>query len=104
MAEVTLNIHGRNYGVACDDGQERRLVELGRYIDRKMKEISGAGAASNESHLMVLTALMLADEVFDLKEQGPGDSGSHAHEAAITEAIGQLSERIDSVTGRIQKV
>ncbi len=60
MAEVTLTINGRNYGVACDDGQEDRLRDLGYYIDQRMREIAQAGAAGNESHLMILASLMLA--------------------------------------------
>ena len=60
MAEVNLAIHGRSYGIACDDGQESRVMEVGRYVDARAREISQAGAAGNETHLMVLTALVLA--------------------------------------------
>ena len=68
MAEVNLTINGRNYGIACDDGQERRVQALGQYVDQRLKEIARAGAASNESHLLFLTSIILADEIFDLKD------------------------------------
>lgn len=68
MAEVKLAINGRLYAIACDDGQEKRVSMLGRYIDARLKEIARAGGASNESHLLALTALVLADEIHDLRE------------------------------------
>lgn len=54
MAEVTLEINGRNYGITCEDGQEQRVKDLGVYVDSRLKEITKAGAASNDMHLMVL--------------------------------------------------
>lgn len=69
MSEVTIKINNRGFGVSCDPGQEQRLVDLSYYVDSRLKQIASAGAASNESHLLVLTALVLADEIYDLKEQ-----------------------------------
>ncbi len=110
MAEVTLTINGRNYGIACDDGQEKRVRDLGYYIDQRMREIARAGAATNESHLMVLTSLMLADEIFDLRdnigsmeEQVQQSSRGARDDDAIAGAIGELADRIDDISGRIQK-
>ena len=110
MAEVTLTINGRNYGISCEDGQEQRVVDLGQYVDRRLKEISKAGAAANESHLLVLTALMLADEIYDLRENigvlGDEVEQSTAFkkdETIIIQAIDQLADRIDHIADRIQK-
>ena len=55
MAELNLNIHGHTYGVACDDGQEERVYEVGEYVNQRATAIATAGAASNETHLLVLT-------------------------------------------------
>lgn len=112
MAEINLSINGRNYGIACDDGQEQRVVELGQYVDSRLKEIARAGAASNESHLLVLTALVLADEVKDLQDGAANNNGSiasglsitEADEEAIVEAIDHMAARIDSIAGNLQKL
>ena len=71
MAEISVNINGRKYGMECDDGQESRVVDLGQYVDHKVKQIAAAGAATGESHLLVLTSLMLADEILELKSMWP---------------------------------
>ena len=44
MAEVNLTIDGRSYPVACDDGQERRLMQLGSYVEQRMREASVSGS------------------------------------------------------------
>lgn len=112
MAEVNVLINGRNYGIACDDGQEQRVLDLGRYVDARLKEIAKAGAASTESHLLVLTALVLADEIFDLKdgmvavqrESKAGIRLSEQDEGDIVAIIDQLAARIDAIAGGLQKL
>lgn len=68
MAHVNLQIHGKSYGIACDEGQEARVADLGAYVDARLKDIAGSGAASTEAHLLVLTALVMADEIYELRE------------------------------------
>ncbi len=109
MSEVNLIINGRGYDISCDDGQEDRVQTLGKHIDERLKEISRAGAATNENHLLVLTSLVMADELFTLREQvaNMGDeakdvSSLKEEEAAIAGAIDTLADRIDSIADRIQ--
>jgi cell division protein ZapA len=110
MAEVTLNINGRSFSISCDDGQEQRVRDLGYYVDSRVKDIARAGAATNEAHLLFLASLMLADEVFELKDNIDEMGGQieeenllRADEIAIAQAIDHLADRIDVIAGRIQK-
>lgn len=110
MGQVNLTINGRSFGMECDDGQEQRVLDLGNYVDSKIKNISAAGAASNENHLLVLTSLMLADEVHELRENLAA-LGEHVEskevqdeqDKLVSEAIDTLASRIDSIASRIQK-
>ena len=111
MAEISITINGRNYGIACDDGQEKRVGELARFVDTRLREIARAGAATNESHLLVLTAIILADEIADLKASGAISPGSTTgvritddEEEAIVSAIDLLAARIDAIAGNLQKL
>lgn len=111
MAQVNLTINGKNFGMECDDGQEQRVMDLGNYVDAKIQNISSAGAASNENHLLVLTSLMLADEVHELRENLSA-LGEHVEskenmderEQILTQAIGTLADRIDAISARIKSV
>ena len=109
MGEVNITISGRNYGISCQDGQEERVHNLGEYVDQRLKSISQAGAATSENHLLVLTALMLSDEVFDLREnvgtqteQLQSAQANQNDEAEVAQAIDQLANRIDQIAKRIQ--
>lgn len=109
MAEVKITINGRTFGISCEDGQERRVSELARYVDTRLREIAKAGAASNESHLLVLASLMLSDEVFDLREnvarlseQVQNSEVNLEDDAMMAATIDQLAERIERIAHRIQ--
>lgn len=113
MAEVTIYINGRSYDIACDDGQEDRVVELATYIDQKLQHISHSGASYNDSHLVVLTTLVLADELFDLREQTGSAStrttraaasaaNNKEEETAVLRILDQLTKRVDSISNSVQ--
>lgn len=115
MSEVTLKINNRGYSLACDDGQEQRLVDLGHYVDSHLQDIAAAGAATNEAHLLVLTSLVLADEIFELRDtvaqlqdsmsrnvDAPSTGRSEEEEALISEAIDHLASKIEHIAARIQ--
>lgn len=107
MSEITININGRGYDIACDVGQEGRVLDLATYVDQRIKEISRSGAAYNDSHLVVLAALLLANEAMEARENaGLGsplkmdvpvetDGESRADDAAIAELEGTL-ERLEA--------
>lgn len=115
MSEVNLAIHGKSYAIACDDGQESRVEEVGRYVDFRVREIAAAGAAGNENHLLVLTALVLADEIKELQDalrSRPAVTPvphaaagkpriSEEDEQRICNAIQNLTARINSMASRL---
>ncbi|PCI56795.1 MAG: cell division protein ZapA [Alphaproteobacteria bacterium] len=116
MSEVTLKINNRGYSLACDDGQEQRLVDLGHYVDGHLQNIAQAGAATNEAHLLVLTSLVLADEIYELRdsvaqlqnnmaqqgENAPARNRSDEDDVLIAEAIDHLAGKIENIAARIQ--
>jgi|AntRauTorckE6833_2_1112554.scaffolds.fasta_scaffold32725_1 cell division protein ZapA len=74
MAEVTITINGRHYDIACDSGQEGRIIDLAGYLDERIGHISQTGAAYNDSHLQILTLLVVADELFEAREGQVSDN------------------------------
>ena len=114
MAQVTLNINGKDYGIACDDGQEQRVMDLAHYIDEKVKAMVQSGAAKTENHALVLASLVIADEHFDILESATSahaTSGMSIHveqkrqaeeEARIAHSISALADRIDAVAEKMK--
>jgi cell division protein ZapA len=67
MAQVTIRINGFTYPVSCEDGQEQHLTEMAAEVDRRITSIKSLGSQTGESRLLVLAALLLADELHDTK-------------------------------------
>jgi cell division protein ZapA len=112
MAEVNISINGKQYGIACDDGQEQRVLDLANFVDGRLKEIAAAGAGANDSHLLVLTSIVMADELFDARDNASNGSSAplggiqitEADETQITAAIDQMVNRIDTIAGNLAKI
>lgn len=116
MAEVALLINGKEYSLACDEGQEQRILDLGHYIDEKAREL-GAGGGMSDNHRLMLTSLMLADELFETKDRldvekkgaqgvdiaGKDEGVSVEETAALADAINQMAIRIEGLSVRLNK-
>lgn len=118
MADVNILINGRPYEISCDNGQEGRVVDLAAYIDNKLQQIARSGAAYNDAHLLVLTSLVLADELFEAREgetaasartaaaqrhlTTPQNALTKEDELALVRVLDHLTKRIESIAGRVQ--
>ena len=68
MAQVTITINSREYAVACEDGQEVRILQLARMLDEKAKLLTQSGGQVNENMLLAMVGLLLADELTELRK------------------------------------
>lgn len=66
MAQVSLKINGYAYTVGCEDGQEDHLRAMASAVEERMTRVKALGTQSGESRLLVLAALLMADELHDL--------------------------------------
>ena len=108
MAHVNVTINGRSYQLACDDGQEAHLTRLARYMDKRAQELTAAVGHVNESLLLVMTGLVMADELSDvygeLEALRGGRGGSEAASGARARAEETVAARLDAVSGRIEAI
>jgi cell division protein ZapA len=65
VAQLTIKINGYAYTVGCDDGQERHLLQMAADVETRIDSIKALGGQSGESRLLVLAALLMADELHD---------------------------------------
>lgn len=64
MSTVALRIGGKNYTVACADGEEAHLAKLGAMVDAKLRQMEG-NLAPQEAQNLLFAALLLADELHE---------------------------------------
>jgi len=67
MAQVTIRINGYAYTVGCEDGQESHLEQMAADIEQRISSIKAIGGQSGEARLLMLAALLLADELHDTR-------------------------------------
>jgi cell division protein ZapA len=106
MAQVTITINGRNYPVACNAGEEGRIGELARYVDGKVKAFAKEIGAVGEARLLLLTALVLADELAEARELQNGHDGAGNGAALVAEnlagGIDDIAQRIEAIAMRLE--
>ncbi|HZS82303.1 MAG TPA: cell division protein ZapA [Stellaceae bacterium] len=111
MAQVTLTINGRSYPVACDDGQEDRIRQLGQYIERKVAEFAAKLGQIGDARLILMAALVITDELAEATEamrrqrqtgNGAGHDRDAATEAVLAAGIESLAARIEAVAARLE--
>ena len=70
MAVVPIRVNGREYQVACDDGQEEQLQFLAHEVDVRVKSLLRTMRSQPEEAMtLLLASLMMADEIIDNKQE-----------------------------------
>ena len=67
MGQVSVTLHDRIYRLVCDDGEEDRLVELATYVKSKVDHLTREIGYVGDERLMLMAALMIADELWDAR-------------------------------------
>lgn len=105
MSEVTVTIAGRNYTVACADGEESHVAGLGMVLDAKLQQLGGS-LSTLESQNLLFAGLFVADDLHEAKKQlAAAEEATRAAEGAVAthqrEANLALGMR-DQLNGRIR--
>jgi len=69
MAQVTIIVNGHSYVIGCEDGQEKRVAERGREVDAQVRQLAKDVGQLGETRLMLKSALVMADDLAELREQ-----------------------------------
>lgn len=105
MAQVSVTINGRSYPVACDEGEEQRIRDLASMIDGKVNNFARQVGQAGEGRLLVLAALVLADELAEAHE-ALRNGGSTPRQIVdgkdIAAGVDQLAARIEAVAARLE--
>ncbi len=105
MAQVTVTINGRNYPVACNAGEETRIGELARHVDGKVKAFAREAGQVGEARLLLLAALVLADELTearDLSTRASTGNGVAPDEDRLAGSIDTLAARIEAIAVKLE--
>jgi cell division protein ZapA len=109
MATVTVTVNGNPYAVGCENGQEGHVESLARQFDRQVREVAAAVGQVGDLRLFLMSSLMIADEVLDLKarlaqaqsELARLQSDQARSEARAAQALDLAAQRIEALAAQV---
>jgi cell division protein ZapA len=120
MAIVTVKIGGREYHLACDDGQEEHLRLLADDVDDRVRDLNmRMGGNAGEVMGFLLAAITMADELLENKKEIEkltaekariaslvGHNNEHGseyyHSEAVAVTLEEIAERIERIAERVE--
>lgn len=64
-SHINVTINGRQYRMACEEGQEVRLLKLAETLETRVTELRGKFGEIGDARLTVMAALTVCDELLD---------------------------------------
>lgn len=83
MKNIEITINGHNYTLACDDGQESHVEQLAEEVSMRAVQMAEGMGNANETMVLVMTCLMLADELYESRQEA---GALHEHLAMMKAA------------------
>jgi len=116
MASINANIAGRQFRLACEDGQEEHLQALARDLDERIEGLRKKFGEIGDTRLTVMAGLMVSDELAEASRKlrrmeeeltahqdarvVAADRAKAASEAVVG-AFNSAAERLEGITKKL---
>ena len=105
MAQVDVSVNGQSYRIACEDGQEDRLVDLAAMVDEKVLGLVNQIGQVGSNRLLVMAALVIADELVDLKNEAGSsqelEDNSYQQDTVLV--LQEITKRIVNIADQVEQ-
>jgi len=110
MPELNVTINGRNYAIACEEGQEEHTNRLADYVRVRVEELVESVGQIGDARLLLMASLLVSDELSDAyaeiaaaetDELATNNSGEAAPDA-FAETVENLAERAEAIAERLE--
>jgi cell division protein ZapA len=113
MSHINVTINGRQYRMACEEGQEVRLLKLAEQLEARIQSLRGKFGEIGDARLTVMAALTVCDELLDAGVQiknleqeieslrnvrVAASDRARETQAAVANALNAAAERIEKTT------
>ena len=127
MAQVAVQINGKTFRMACDEGQESHLMGLAQELDRTIDNLRGSFGEIGDQRLTVMAGVVMADQLSEARARvrvleadlktlraqaaeadGSGDGGTREADpdamAELGQAIERTAETVERITHKLRGV
>ena len=113
MSHINVTINGRQYRMACEEGQEVRLLKLAENLESRITTLRGKFGEIGDARLTVMAALTVCDELLDANNRiraledellalrdvrVAATDRAKATQIAVANALNAAAERIEKTT------
>src|SRR5947209_19170773 len=113
MSHINVTINGRQYRMACEEGQELRLLKLAENLESRITNLRGKFGEIGDARLTVMAALTVCDELIDAGQRVQAleqeleslrsvrvvaADRARATQTAVANALNAAAERIEKTT------
>jgi len=113
MSHINVTINGRQYRMACEEGQEVRLLKLAEALESRIDSLRGKFGEIGDARLTMMAALTVCDELQDagnriraLEEElvslrdvrAVAADRAKSTQAAVANALNAAADRIEKTT------
>jgi cell division protein ZapA len=113
MNHINVTINGRQYRMACEEGQEVRLLKLAESFEQRIQNLRGKFGEIGDARLTVMAALTVCDELLDASGRIPSleqeleelrgvrvtaADRARATQSAVANALNSAADRIEKTT------
>ncbi|MBI1210493.1 MAG: cell division protein ZapA [Alphaproteobacteria bacterium] len=116
MAQVTVLVNGRNYTLACEDGEEEHLTALAAFIDARVAELGRQIGQVGDARLMLMASLVVTDELAvaherveeleqeldRLRQEKDAAAAARLGDEKFAEVLESAAQRIEDIAARLQ--
>ena len=100
---IKVNINDIVYPVACESGEENRLIQSSNEVNKAIDELSGISSGISETRLLAMAALILADKLIE-KDNAIESNETSNLDATKSQSINELLDWLTNATERMNKV
>jgi cell division protein ZapA len=94
---VSITIAGREFRVACPEGEEKQLQASVEFLNSKMKEVRDVGKVVGNDRIAVMAALNIAHEFLAQKPGAPKTAAAATGDGAeIRRRIVAMQETLET--------
>jgi cell division protein ZapA len=113
MNHINVTINGRQYRMACEEGQEVQLLKLAESLESRIGALRGKFGEIGDARLIVMAALTVCDEMLDAAQRirnleqeleslrnvrAVAAERARATQAAVANALNSAADRIEKTT------
>ena len=113
MSHINVTINGRQYRMACEQGQEGQLLQLAESFESRIDALRGKFGEIGDARLTVMAALTVCDELLDAGQRirhleqelatlrdvrTSAADRARATQIAVANALNSAADRIEKTT------